>query len=574
MMNKTDGWRCPKCGTIHPTNQVHCTYCPGQLRVGAMLPRVVTKGLAAAVMVLCLAAVASAQTWQPPMGIPMPPFGITDQPMRVLPSVPASLGTACSQAQPCLVEGGSYGWVSFTGGSWIILQHAKLYGCDVAAGANHIVVRDSEIVGDLGGGGCTVGNGQAGAAHYVLFLRDVFHDIGDVNATTDQDAHCGGVGYESDHVWWIDNVFYRCGGDGIQVNGGQGLPNWRNLNHIYIGRNTAIHNRQSGFCIKNSVDVVLSENVVSTMHANSGGPGAGLCELYGSDRFVTIGNRVSGVPYGLYIASDSPGFGVGQLHYDNVIFGTFHDPNNGVPSLDNANSDNSAAMLSGGVTRVLLHNTFVNAGGGIDIPAGGGAFVGRNNLLARISRVSFDLEGTTTVSLTGSLYDVAPTIVAGGVTGVLTPAQAQATASVIAQPVFKDEANADFTLVSGPGKGQALALDPNDWYRLISGGSLVNGVVTGGLNYRDVHGVDLPPQGADIGAFGSPLLPHPLQEPGAGVTPPPVVTPPPPVVTPPPVIPPPPVVTPPPATPPPPTKPKCPHTLPGFAKLLRGQCTW
>lgn len=469
--------------------------------------------------------------WTPPAGIPAPPIGIeatATTPTRLT----SPFTTNCSAAAPCLVRGGTYGWVDITG-SYLIIEKAKLYGCSIAAGAHHIVIRDSEIVGDLTGGGCTIGNGDAGAAHYVVLLRNKIHDMGNVMASTDADVHALGVGYESDHVWILDNTIWRCGGDGVQVNGGQGRPNWRNLHHIYIGRNTATHCRQNGIWVKNSADVVVSENVVTNMRANSGGPGNGLGSQYGSDRLVYIGNRASNVPYGIGISSDSDGFGRGVLVYGNVVFDTVHDPNNGLETLQNAWSDNTGILALGGVTRILLHNTLVRVGAGIGIPASGGTVAGANNLIARVSRAHVALEGSTILNLRRTLFGERPILY-----------QAVTADDLVGTPVFTGAD--DFTLLAGPGKGQAAPINPNDAYKAISGG----------VDYRTVHGVDLPAPSSDIGAFGVALLPHPLTEPG--------VNQPPPVITPPPVVP-----------PVPPALPKC-STVPNLLLRLlawaRGLC--
>jgi hypothetical protein len=436
--------------------------------------------------------------WAPPIGVPKPSIGIDPIATTSITISSAPWTQNCPADKPCLVGGGTYGWLDIRG-SYLIIEKAKMAGCSIAAGAHHIVIRDSEIVGDKSGGGCTIGNGDAGAANTVVLLRNKIHDIGDVNATTDQDAHCIGIGYESSYIWILDNQFWRCGGDAVQVNGGQGRPNWRNLHHIYIGRNTAIHNRQTGFWVKNSADVVLSENVVTRIRAGRGGEDPGVClgGQYGSDRLVIIGNRVSDCPYGIALMSDGD-FGKGVLLYGNVVFNTIHDPLHKPEDIRSAYSDNVAFLLAGGQTRVMLHNTMVDIGGGIQIPASGGTVAGANNVIVRAKR-HIALEGSTNLNILTTLFGEGPTLY-----------QAQTTGQIIGQPVFVG--GSDYTIASGPGKGKAIAINPNDAYKAISGGN----------SYREMHLVDLPMPGLDVGAFGSVLLPHLLTEPGVGPLPPPL----------------------------------------------------
>jgi len=287
-------------------------------------------------------------------------------------------------------------------------------------------------------------------------------------------------------------------------------------------------------------DVVISENAVARMRAGSGGPGTGVGQQYGSDRLVVIGNRITDVPYGINLASTDDAFGKGVLVYGNVVFNTIHDPNNGPEDVYNTWSDHVGIFAKGGVTRLLLHNTLVGTHGGIQIPSGGGTVAGANNLIVGASRLAIAVEDATTVNLLKTLFDVPPIIMATGTVQQLTAAQAQAGGHIVGRPVFTGAE--DFRLQAGPGKGQATAINPNDAYKALSGGK----------DYRAVHGVDLPMPSSDIGAFGPALLPRPLTEPGA-TTPDPPKPPPPPA---------------------PPKLPDCPRTWLGRLQYIFGQCVW
>ena len=229
-------------------------------------------------------------------------------------------GTA---AAPVFIEGGNFtGGGNELTGSYVIVERGTGVGWIIrdtpAAGpTHHVVIRDTELIG----GGIGISAFLGGAMHNIVVLRTAIHDVGDMNAKTDVDAHCVAVGV-SDHVWILDSTFTRCSGDGVQVNGGRNGPS---LHHVYIARNTATKNRQSGFWAKQSADVVMSSNVVSNMRPSNGGPGNCIGAQYGAARIVILNNRVSDCEYGIGLWSYDEGAPGGALIAGNVITNIHHD---------------------------------------------------------------------------------------------------------------------------------------------------------------------------------------------------------------------------------------------------------
>jgi hypothetical protein len=154
-----------------------------------------------------------------------------------------------------------------------------------------------------------------------------------------------------------------------------------------------------------------------------------------------------------------------------------------------------------------------------------------NNLIAHASRAHVALEGSTILNLQNTLFAEAPKLY-----------QATPTKSIVGAPAFAGAD--DFTLLSGPGEGQAIPISPNDAYKAVSGG----------VDYRSVHGVDLPAPSSDVGAFGPALLPHPLVELGASGPAPPV--------------------QPAPAKPATPKLPDSPRNWLGALGYIAGKCVW
>jgi hypothetical protein len=107
----------------------------------------------------------------------------------------------------------------------------------------------------------------------IVLLRLDVHDNGDVSSPVDQDVHGVGVYRSSSasgsisNVWLLDSTLSGNSGDGIQINGNS-LGHER-CHHIYVGRNEAFGNKQTGFWTKQASDVVFSENLSHDHRQNS-----------------------------------------------------------------------------------------------------------------------------------------------------------------------------------------------------------------------------------------------------------------------------------------------------------------
>lgn len=353
-----------------------------------------------------------------PIGIPNPPFGLTEgQPASGPVSTSPPSGTVTGPATFKL--SGNIGSLSFTGngsasswiyvtsanpsspatigslnisGSYIILDGLK-FGpnwTNLKEGAHHIAVRNSEFFGNQSGGGFGFGSwSYTGSASlsYVVFDHNNVHDIGNVNATNDQDAHCTSANGSVDHLWVTNNTFTKCSGDSIQV---ESQPGRRaKVHHIYFGKNTSSGHRQSGGWVKNATDVVFSQNVTHDIKASSGGPG----QCYGlqdnGDNLWFIFNEGYNCTLGVFLGSNNVGGTSGKVY---ILGNYLHDLRTGTNEYD-----------SGGVSArncgplVIASNTFKGlAANGVNTLCGSTTV--SSNLFTGIAGKSLYTTGSMTAS--------------------------------------------------------------------------------------------------------------------------------------------------------------------------------
>ncbi len=314
-----------------------------------------------------LAAASAEAAWTPPLGIPAPSFGVNEvagattvtvQGSGSIPNpVPAGAvvliqGTytkghtgggriqcAGTAQNPAFIRGAAGAVVTGSweiSGSYCIVENLK-FGpggfWTVLGPADHIAVRDSEFVGDLSGnGGLWVSAWTAGgSASNIVFLRNNVHHSGDWQATYDQDAHGTGLYRSSSlkgtsttisNVWVLDSQYSYNSGDGVQVNANDSGDK---IHHIYIGRNVAHHNKQTGFWLKNSSDVVVSENKTYTHRPSDSSSGYGLGFQYDPYRVWFLFNEsydnTVGIGTGSADSSRRDAWFIGNVVHDNLESG-------------------------------------------------------------------------------------------------------------------------------------------------------------------------------------------------------------------------------------------------------------
>jgi hypothetical protein len=276
-------------------------------------------------------------------------------------------------------------------GSYFVLENLECAAAGGWAGKSQLVflapssaavLRFSDVHGAADHGGIAVVSFNTQTVSYVVIYANTIHDNGDVNAAYDQDVHGIAVGARVNNLWIVDNEIYGSSGDGIQINAGQ--IDQITTHHIYVGRNTSHHNKQSGMWTKQAVDVVFSQNVVYSHRPGNSSGGACAGFQYAPHRVWFLFNRIFDCDLGIGTGSDSGlGFGTESYFIGNVIYNIHNSTKNYNPG---TGWSNAAISLPGGVNRFVVNNTMYDVDAGIVSPSSTGALYIANNVIAGVTR--------------------------------------------------------------------------------------------------------------------------------------------------------------------------------------------
>jgi len=231
----------------------------------------------------------------------------------------------------------------------------------------------------------------ASEVHDIVFYNNLIHDTSLWNdASKDWDYH----GYEIStfgrttttrlhHVWVLDSTIYHCSGDGVQINAN--TAGNAAVHHVYIGRNTAYENRQSGFGSKNASDVIMSQNTIHSMTMHGAGlTGPGLNMALGPDRIWYIFNEIHDCFYGIR-QSNEEGLATNNAYFiGNWIHDLSQDTVQDADSIHwGSPSGWGMSFWSGGQNRYIVDNTIENVYGGIETIAPGPVYA-KNNIICNL----------------------------------------------------------------------------------------------------------------------------------------------------------------------------------------------
>ena len=219
---------------------------------------------------------------------------------------------------------------------------------------------------------------------YIVWYNNYIHDNSIYPLAYETGRHGIMVESGSENIWILDNKIERSGDDGVQVfhyAGGEHGPSARN---IYIGRNEVNDMGENAFDIKQSYDVVMSENKIwgfrktDQLGAGSDGSAIVLNNDDPSDRLWVINNEIFDSNLG--IRSNS----IGNVYLTgNIIRDIVRYPRAPDPTALNTSGCGIAGSRSAELN--IAHNTFNAIDAGICLGYTAGPIYVENNLISDLN---------------------------------------------------------------------------------------------------------------------------------------------------------------------------------------------
>jgi hypothetical protein len=242
---------------------------------------------------------------------------------------------------------------------------------DISGASANVVFRNSRLINREQPTGAAAGIGilpdTGDLMENIVIYGNHFEKLGDYTVDVDRDFH--GVlpslwnrdsATELRNVFILENYCTLLSGDCVQVNAGTWHESYNYLHHVYIGKNVSYKNRQAGFGIKQSSDVIVSQNKSSGSYGATDGNGGGAIGFqYPKHRLWIIFNELSDSVYGIRqsdTANTSEGYSdiyiIGNLIYDiHPTDLTDYDPK------DAWGHGVGIALWHGSSTRYIVDNT-------------------------------------------------------------------------------------------------------------------------------------------------------------------------------------------------------------------------
>jgi hypothetical protein len=287
----------------------------------------------------------------------------------------------------------------------------------------------------------------------VVVYNNSVHDNGDVHATYDQDVHGIHIGERVSSAWVVDNQMARNSGDGIQINAGSAALQPA-THHIYVSRNTAFNNKQTGIWVKQATDVIISQNRCYGHRPSDSSYGQCMGYQYATERVWFIANHIEDSEVGIGVSSDNNlGTGTQSYFIGNVIHNIHHSEAGYNPG---SAWSSSAIMLAGGIDRRVVNNTIYDVDAGVNVPEPGyGSLEITNNIIAKVAAGASNhvfIEDSALAARTvlrHNLLEGDARMRLGGSQQHLTAAQLATSGSLNADPKLANPGADDFHLLAG-----------------------------------------------------------------------------------------------------------------------------
>jgi hypothetical protein len=260
---------------------------------------------------------------------------------------PIGFSASCTETQPCWVRGESEtgrptitSEMNITDSTYLFVENLDFNGgtggaVGISGSSSRIVFRNSRIINREQPTGASSGVSmvpdRGELMENIVIYANHFEKLGDYTVDEDRDFHAvvpslwgRDASTELRKVFILENYCTLLSGDCVQVNAGNWHESYNYLHHIYIGKNISYKNRQAGFGIKQSSDVIVSQNKSSGSYGKTSGNGGGAIGYqYPKHRLWIIFNELHDSVYGIRqsdTADTSEGYSniyiIGNLIYD------------------------------------------------------------------------------------------------------------------------------------------------------------------------------------------------------------------------------------------------------------------
>jgi len=301
----------------------------------------------------------------------------------------------CIEADPCWIRGTSEvkayitGEMRLTNSEYLLMENMDFDGgagaaISITGNGNNIIVRNSDIKNRTYPGVrlSTIGitpDLNATISDVVIYNVN-FQNNGDWQATGDEDftgitPNTWGRNTTTflHHVWILNCNWFRQGGSGVIINGGLYYGSHDSLHHIYVGRCTGNQNNQAPVFVKQSSDVILSENIFHDHRSHdTHAPGDCAGAQYNPKNLWVIYNKFYDANYGFRNSDNSTVDSEGVTHdwyRDHSIYIIGNIIHNIHPEIRNPSSPTrqgvALAMWQGNNNKYIIDNTIYDVDGGI-----------------------------------------------------------------------------------------------------------------------------------------------------------------------------------------------------------------
>jgi len=396
---------------------------------------------AVAVAALVLA-VSPAGAWQPPTGIPTPPFGITEvagpfthyvdnthaaatdssnangSPSKPRLTVPTALaagsvvevrggpytipngrtwtgnGTAAAPVfikgvgSPVFQDTGEKSTINFSGSYFIVEGVVFNNKALSTSGATNFTLRGS-VVRNYSPGSNSSAIG-AGGTNNVIYNNEI-HNNGESEGAAEIDIHGIKVTGGASYLWIVDNHIHHNGGDSIQLGDAQTsgtCGTWPQ--YIYIGRNQMHRDRENAVDVKKACDVIVSQNTMYDYVARDTSAGDAIVSHDGAKRVWVIFNEVYDVDMGVGTTGTEGFYVVGNIIRDVDAPGA---------NTSSFYSSGTAIYARASTGVQIVNNTIWRARMGVSYQSGAGAdFTVVNNIIDTLGGFRVGLNSSSGLS--------------------------------------------------------------------------------------------------------------------------------------------------------------------------------